>query len=129
MYLGIRTDSPEAILYLYKGTECVTTKSWQADRSLAKDLLSQIEIFLTENDQEFKTLNGLFVYLGPGSFTGLRIGITVMNTLAYSLSIPIVGGSGNTWEDDLTERLTTGESDKNVLPLYGTEPRITKPIK
>lgn len=129
MYLGIRTDSPEAILYLYEETECVSTKSWQADRSLAKDLLSQIEIFLTDNNQEFKTLNGLFVYLGPGSFTGLRIGITVMNTLAYSLSIPIIGLTGESWVSDSLKSLIGGRDDKCIRPYYGSEPRITSPIK
>lgn len=129
MYLGIRTDSPEAQFYLYKGTNCVTKKTWQADRNLASDLLSEIEIFLNENNQQLKTLNGLFVYLGPGSFTGLRIGITVMNTLAYGLSLPIVGENNDLWSAKASARLLRGDNDISVQPFYGSNPRITKPKK
>lgn len=129
MYLGIRTDSPVAILYLYEGNQLVAQKTWQADRELAKNLLVELETFLAEHNQQFATLKGLFIYKGPGSFTGLRIGITVMNTLAYGLSIPIVGESGDDWTGTSINRLLDGQNDSSVLPFYGADPRITKPTK
>lgn len=129
MYLGIQTDSPEATLFLYKGHRLVGQKSWQADRELAKGLLARLEIFLAESDVSFTDLSGLFIYKGPGSFTGLRIGITVMNTLAYGLSISIVGGSGDKWVEESLHRLMDGENDRSVQPFYGADPRITKPTK
>jgi hypothetical protein len=51
----------------------------------------------------------------------------VANTLAYSLSIPIVSAQGDTWLD---EGLASVESQKvsiYVLPEYSSEPNITKP--
>lgn len=129
MYLGIRTDSPEAILYLYEGSQLVDQKSWQADRGLAKNLLRELEAFLNEHGQKFSMLNGLFLYKGPGSFTGLRIGATVMNTLAYGLSIPIVGENGDDWVGTSVKRLGDGQNDSFVQPFYGADPRITKPTK
>lgn len=129
MYLGIRTDSPEAIFYLYEGSQLVDQKSWQADRELAKKLLGELEGFLGEHNQQFATLHGLFLYQGPGSFTGLRIGATVMNTLAYGLSIPIVGENGDNWTDTSVKRLRDGENDSFVQPFYGSDPRITVPTK
>jgi tRNA threonylcarbamoyladenosine biosynthesis protein TsaB len=129
MYLGIRTDSPVAELYIYDGATLRAEKIWQADRQLAHGLLSQLEIFLQENNATFQDLTGLFVYQGPGSFTGLRIGITVMNTIAYAQKIAIVGSEGDTWRDDAVSRLVGGDSDEIVLPHYGAEARITKPIK
>lgn len=129
MYLGIRTDSPVAEFYLYDGIELKAQKTWQADRQLAHGLLGQLERFLSEQELTFADLTGLFVYRGPGSFTGLRIGITVMNTIAYSEATPIVGGEGGGWRQTAVTRLEGGENDQVVLPLYGADPRITKPTK
>jgi len=129
MYFGLRTDLPIAELYLHDKQKQVAVKTWQADRELAKGLLAQIETFLHENNTSFDKLNGLFVFEGPGSFTGLRIGITVMNTMAYAQNIAIVGAQGETWAQDATNRLTAGENDNVVLPFYGAEARITTPKK
>jgi tRNA threonylcarbamoyladenosine biosynthesis protein TsaB len=129
MFLGIRTDAPLAEFYLYKNAEKVAEKTWQADRELAKGLLAQLEAFLRENELTFHDLSGLFVFRGPGSFTGLRIGLTVMNTIAYAQSIPIVGTEGDNWIKAAVTRLNAGENDQIVLPHYGAEARITKPKK
>lgn len=129
MYLGIRTDSPVAEFYLYDGTELKAETSWQADRQLAHGLLGHLETFLDGHGYSFSDLKGLFVYRGPGSFTGLRIGITVMNTVAYAEKIAIIGSEGEQWCADAVEELTTGSDDEIVLPFYGADPRITQPRK
>lgn len=103
--------------------------NWQADRKLAHDLLKQIHDFLTLYGADWDKLTGLGVYSGPGSFTGLRIGITVMNTLAESLNIPIVGLSGDDWRNDAVNRLKNSENDQVVLPNYGADAKITTPKK
>lgn len=129
MYLAIRTDSPEAELYLYDGEHKVAHELWQADRRLALELLSHLEEFLRTNGKSFTDLTGLLVFRGPGSFTGLRIGITVMNTIAYAQNIPIVGTNGVDWLDDGIPYLQNEENHQVVLPEYGAEARITKPKK
>jgi tRNA threonylcarbamoyladenosine biosynthesis protein TsaB len=129
MYLGIRTDSPIAEFYIYESDKLVAEKTWQADRQLALGLLTQLETFLDEQGKTFNDLAGLFVYQGPGSFTGLRIGLTVMNTAAYAQNIPIVGTTGDDWHTAAAARLIAGENDQMVLPHYGAEARITKPRK
>lgn len=129
MYLGLRTDAPLAELYLYNGTALVAEKTWQADRELARGLLAHLETFLASQQTSFTDLKGLFIYSGPGSFTGLRIGITTLNTMAYALNIAIVGAEGGGWRAQAVTRLDNGESDRVVLPHYGADARITKPIK
>lgn len=129
MYLGIRTDAPCAEMYLYKGTEQVAEKTWQADRELAHGLLTQLETFLAAHGVTFKELKGLFIYSGPGSFTGLRIGITTVNTMAYALDIAVVGAGGDDWRGRAVARLESGDSDRLVLPHYGADARITTPKK
>lgn len=129
MYLGIRTDSPVAEFYLHSGSVVIAKKTWQADRQLAHGLLGQLEEFLSEHRATFHDLKGLFVYRGPGSFTGLRIGITTMNTIAYSESIAIVGTNQDQWLEVAVAKLANHEDDRVVLPFYGSEARITKPRK
>lgn len=130
MLLGLKSDAPVAELYLYDGTgELVCSTSWEADRQLAHGLLKKIDEFLTENGTAREQLKGLFVFEGPGSFTGLRIGLTVMNTLAYAENIPIVGAKGGEWRTAAISRLRSGENDQVVMPFYGAEARITQPKK
>lgn len=103
--------------------------NWQADRSLARELLRYLQDRLAEHQKNFHDISGLAVMQGPGSFTGLRIGITVMNTLADSLKVPIVGEVGSAWQQNAIARLGSGGNDQIVLPEYGAEANITKPKK
>jgi tRNA threonylcarbamoyladenosine biosynthesis protein TsaB len=98
---------------------------WEANRQLAKGLLRWLEERLTENGRKWQDLTGIGAFLGPGSFTGLRIGLTVLNTLADALKIPIVGTKGELWHDNAVQRLKSGEDDHIALPFYGSDANIT----
>ena len=129
LYLCVKTDSPVAELYLYEDKKLIADLYWRADRDMAKGLLGQIEDLLADNETTISKLNGIVVFRGPGSFTGLRIGLTICNTLAYSLSIPIVGRDDQGWVRHGIGQLVQGKDDQQVLPLYGADPRITQPKK
>ncbi len=98
---------------------------WQAGRTLARGLLK----FLEEKTGDLHDISGIGVMKGSGSFTGLRIGLTVANTLADSLNIPIVGAMGEDWRETALGKLHAGESEKIVMPEYGTAAHITAPRK
>lgn len=109
-------------------------------REMAKNILAEIKEFLAENDANWQNLRGICVFTGPGSFTGLRIGMTVANTLADSLKIPILGEKNSdssknddenleNWREIALEKLNSGTDDKIALPFYGAEANITKPRK
>lgn len=131
MLLGLKTDNPVAEFYLYDEAGTLLAEyQWRADRQLAHGLLTEIDTFLVSHDCSLQSLTGLFAYEGPGSFTGLRIGLTVMNTLAYALQVPVVGQAFDTgWREMAVGRLRSGENDGVVTPFYGVDARITLPRK
>ena len=128
MILLLKTATPVCEVTIIKDNQS-SDYEWQADRQLAKGLLGHLERVLGESGAGFGDITGIGVYKGPGSFTGLRIGLTVMNTLADAASIPIVGVTGDDWQKQAVERLQAYENDKIVLPDYGAEAHITQPRK
>ena len=128
MILLLDTSTPECRLSFVEGDWRYDTV-WEANRDLAKGLLEYIQTQLQGQGKTWKDLTGLGAFKGPGSFTGLRIGITVLNTVSYSENIPIVGETGENWQEVAVQRLLSGESDKVVLPEYGGEANITQPRK
>lgn len=128
MILAIRTDSAQSQLQLINQS-VIAEKTWLADRELAKTLYSEIALLLESTGCSFDALSGIVVYQGPGSFTGLRIGATVANTLAYGLNLPIVGCSGDGWQQEGAELMSRGIDHKMVLPEYGQDANITLPKK
>lgn len=129
MILAVRSESPEAQLVLLEsGVERERVK-WQAHRELSETLLHKIEALLERRGARLKDLKGLIVYQGPGSFTGLRISITVVNSLAYALQIPVVGAGGEQWCEVGMKKLEQQVNEICVLPEYGALAHITKPRK
>jgi tRNA threonylcarbamoyladenosine biosynthesis protein TsaB len=56
-----------------------------------QDVLQLIDAILQEHSLTVRDLTSLEVITGPGSFTGLRVGVSVANALSYSLNIPVNG--------------------------------------
>ena len=127
-YLLIDTSTPVCQMTLVDGTEHIE-HTWDAGRTLAKNILGYIDETLSNAGLTYDDIDGLGVFRGPGSFTGLRIGLTVANTIASAQSLPIVGATGDEWQQQSIDRLSRGESDTIVLPEYGSGARITKPRK
>lgn len=107
-------------------------------RKMAFKILEFIEECLNNKNIKYQDLDGIGFFAGPGSFTGLRIGATVVNTLSDSLKIPVVAvhqgseGGVSTYEEWLKFaelRLKNDENDKIAMPFYGRDARITKPRK
>lgn len=128
MILLLDTSTPICKLSLISNTGRFDDE-WQADRGLAKSLLKYLNTSLKHVDASWQDITAIGVFEGPGSFTGLRIGITVLNTIADSERIPIAGGRGEAWQTDILDALRSGKNDKIVMPVYGSEAHITAPRK
>lgn len=102
---------------------------WESDRTLAKWLLGYLNKILKEHGKTWTDISAIGVLQGPGSFTGLRIGLTVMNTIADTQNIPIVSARGDNWQDEALSKINSGKNEKIVLPFYDRGANITKPRK
>lgn len=129
LILTLRTDKPEAEIGLFDGQKPLAYETWQAHRELSDTILVKITEVLERNGKTLQDVQGVVGFRGPGSFTGLRIGLTVANTLAYSLQTPIVGAQHEDWCNAGIARLLSGEDDHVVLPEYGAGAHITLPKK
>jgi len=127
--IGLRTDKPEAELYLYDGQAQLAAIKWQAHLKLAETLNSKIGEILNKSSIAYEDLGGVAVFKGPGSFTGLRIGMSAANALAYAQDIPIVTASGEDWIAQAIKAIRSGQNDKIATPEYGSPAHITQPRK
>jgi tRNA threonylcarbamoyladenosine biosynthesis protein TsaB len=127
--LSIRTDKPDAEVGLYQDEKELAYVSWLADRQLAESIHTKIQQILNKLSIDWRAVEGIVVFEGPGSFTGLRIGITVANALANANQIPIVASRGQNWLEDGIKMLASGQNQNLALPKYGSPPNITKPKK
>jgi tRNA threonylcarbamoyladenosine biosynthesis protein TsaB len=127
--LGIRSDKPEAELHLYQDDNKLAELKWPAHLKLAETLNSKIEEILNKSSISYDKFDAIAVFKGPGSFTGLRIGISVANALAYAQSVPIIAAQGEDWLKKAINALSQGKNDKVAIPEYGAPARTTRPRK
>lgn len=125
LIVTIRTDKPEAEIGLFNDSQKLQYETWQAHRELAETIHLKLEALLQEAGKTLNDIEGFVVFKGPGSFTGLRIGVAVANALADSLTAPVVATDGNAWIEDGISRLLKGENGQLALPDYGRLPNIT----
>lgn len=64
---------------------------FEGRRSLSRRLIGVVDRLLEDNGFGLGDLSGLAVGIGPGSFTGLRVGLTTMKTFAQVTGLPLVG--------------------------------------
>jgi tRNA threonylcarbamoyl adenosine modification protein YeaZ len=87
--LFISTYDELITIGLLKNEDLLSKKEKESNRSHSIFLIPLIKEILDENKIDTDNLNEIIVINGPGSFTGVRLGITVAKTLAYTLNIPI----------------------------------------
>lgn len=129
LIVTMRTDKPEAEIGLYDDQKQLAYETWQAYRELSATIHKKLQTLLASQHKQLADVQGIVCFQGPGSFTGLRIGLTVADSLAYGLGLPIKGAKGDEWVSLGITALLSGENDVQVMPEYGAEAHITLPKK
>lgn len=125
MILALRTDRPEASMYLLADGRVHAEYHYEAGRELAKTLLGKLQNFINEYNLRFEDITAVAYYSGAGSFTGLRIGASVANSLAYSLRVKVVKLSGEDWLDGAWEAVELASHGDYPAPEYDRKPNIS----
>lgn len=98
MILHIDTKDQKVIRVSLKKEGKVVKSLREENEYGSQVLLPLIVKLLQTTNYNLQTLTGIEVETGPGSFTGLRVGVSVANTLGFSLKIPV---NGKRMETDL----------------------------
>lgn len=128
-FLFLKADSENVSISIWNDNKSVVSKEWLAGRELSTQILTVVEELCSGACITLDQIEGIVVYEGPGSYTGLRISISVANALAFSLSIPVIGSNGDDWLGNGLIKIKKANNSKLVLPIYGGEVYITNPKK
>ena len=110
------TNREEIILGLYNTK--IKTKIYKTEKQ-SEDILVFLNQFVLGLGYKIDDLAAVLVNISPGSYTGVRVGVTVANTLAWSLNIPVLGYQQNEFEKvQQYAKKTPSKFSKLALPTY-----------
>lgn len=88
-YLFIDTSNSFISIYIVKDNKVLVYKKVETLKDMANTIMPLIREAFNEVNFHIKDIDKIFVTIGPGSFTGIRVGITVAKTISYCLNIPV----------------------------------------
>jgi tRNA threonylcarbamoyladenosine biosynthesis protein TsaB len=91
MLVAIDTATDQASLALHDGFRVRAEQTWEARRRQTSELSPRLAQAMEQVDLYPGQLSGVAITIGPGSFTGLRIGMSVAKGLAVAQNLPLVG--------------------------------------
>ncbi len=94
MILAINTSTLQFGLALLKRDGTVSAEYFMSeDRRHFGSLMPALHFLLSTTRTHMKDIEALIVAIGPGSFTGLRVGLSAAKGLCHSLDVPVIGTS------------------------------------
>jgi len=113
MILAIDSSTDTASLALARDGKVLAQVSWRCGQNHSVELLPRLTQLLDEAKVSLKDASCIIVAKGPGSFNGLRVGLSTAKGLAFSLGVPIVGISSLE-----TEAYGHAQSDLPICPVF-----------
>jgi len=91
--LAVDTTTPAGSVALLRGTRLITEVNQDSSTTFSERLLPAIQFVLKSSELEIPDVEGFAVAVGPGSFTGIRIGLSTIKSFAYASGKPIAAVS------------------------------------
>ena len=113
MQLAIDTSTDTASLALVQDSEVLAELTWRCEQNHSVELLPRLADLLGRTKSNLQSISCVMVAKGPGSFNGLRVGVSTAKGLAFSLGIPIIGIS--TLE---VEAYQHAETNLPICPIF-----------
>jgi len=89
LVLSVDTTTPSGSVALLKGPTLLAEINQDSPATFSERLLPAIRFLLESNELSIQNVGGFAVAVGPGSFTGIRIGLSTVKSFAYSSGRPI----------------------------------------
>ncbi|MFC1957951.1 tRNA (adenosine(37)-N6)-threonylcarbamoyltransferase complex dimerization subunit type 1 TsaB [Chloroflexota bacterium] len=113
MQLAIDTSTDTASLALLRDSEVLAELTWRCGQSHSTQLLPNLHHLLNQSQLSLESASCIIIARGPGSYNGLRVGISAAKGLAFSLGIPLIGI--NSLEAEAYQHAETGLP---VCPIF-----------
>jgi tRNA threonylcarbamoyladenosine biosynthesis protein TsaB len=130
---AIDTSSDRAGVALFDGHD-VSVLAWNAHRRHTVDTLAQLDHLLELAGIPVHQIDGVAVAIGPGSFSALRVGLSIAKGLVFSLNVPIVGipttdaiAAHLAWVDRPVIAVMTAGRGRVVWNRYEDETALDRP--
>jgi tRNA threonylcarbamoyladenosine biosynthesis protein TsaB len=91
MLLAVDTSTAQVGLAVYDGSQVIGEYAWQSSQRHTVELAPAIFELLTRCGLTMDDIRALGVALGPGSFTSLRVGLSLVKGFALARSLPLIG--------------------------------------
>ena len=91
MLLAVDTSTQSVGIALFDGNQILCEESWISRRYHTVELANAVQSNLSRAGLSAADLHVLAVASGPGSFTGLRIGLALIKGIAYTQQLPVIG--------------------------------------
>ena len=91
--LALDTSTDQAGVAVIRGGRILAENNWRSGKNHSVELLPHLAALLAGLKIKLGETQGIAVALGPGSYNGLRVGISTAKGLALGLGIPVVGVS------------------------------------
>ena len=91
MHLAIDTSTDTAGIAIADELNILAELTWSCRQNHSVELMPRLTKLLEQGKIKFEDIKGIVVAIGPGSFNGLRVGVSTAKGIAFSLGIPVAG--------------------------------------
>ena len=88
--LSLETSTQVCSVAIHQQGELLAFREMREPRSAASQLAVMIDAIMNESNTQPEMLGGVVVAAGPGSYTGLRIGVATAKGICFALNLPLI---------------------------------------